>query len=228
MSNFLKQLQSAKPCLIVSIPGNHADMARAAEAAGADAIKTHIHVTHHATGITFGTLDQERRALEEIMRVSKIPVGLVPGEDLAITRETMQAIQSMGFTFIDGYSQTLPAWLRGDMMDLWAAINPTYSITEIEQIAALPWVDVVEAAVIPPEAYGQLLSVRDLAHYRELSKILSKPFVVPSQRKLRAEDVPSLVAVGAKNLMIGAVVTGMDIAGIETATRAFRQAMDEL
>ena len=226
MSTFLSELQSARPCLIVSIPGNHADMAQAAEAAGADAIKLHINVTHHATGITFGTLEQERAALEKISAAVKIPVGLVPGEDLAISPETVNAIAAMGFTFIDGYAHTLPGWLRGGKMDYWAAINPTYTINEIKHLADLPWVDVIEAAIIPADAYGQLLSIRDLARYRELHQILTKPFVVPSQRRLRVEDVPGLLAVGAKNIMIGAVVTGMEVAGIKTLTRAFRRAMD--
>ena len=226
MSAFLSKLQSAMPCLIVSIPGNHVEMAQAAEAAGADAVKTHIHVTHHASGITFGKLEQERTALEKIIASVKIPVGLVPGEDLAISTETMRAISEMGFAFVDGYAHTLPTWIRGGKLDYWAAINPTYTAVEIQHLAELPWVDVIEAAVIPSDAYGQLLSVRDLARYHEIARLLTKPFVVPSQRKLRVEDVPSLLTVGAKNIMIGAVVTGMDVPGIENATRAFRQAMD--
>ena len=226
MSTFLHKLQSASPCLIVSIPGNNVDMAKAAEAAGADAVKTHINVTHHASHLTFGSLEQERPALEKILAAVRIPVGLVPGEDLGISPETVKAITAMGFTFIDGYAHTLPAWVRGGKLDYWAAINPTYTATEIQHLASLPWVDVIEAAIIPTEAYGQLLSIRDLARYHELSQILTKPFVVPSQRKLRVEDVPSLLAVGAKNLMIGAVVTGMDVAGVEAVTRAFRRAID--
>lgn len=226
MSGFLSKLQSASPCLIVSIPGNHVAMAQAAEAAGADAVKTHINVTHHASGITFGKLEQERAALEKIIAAVNIPVGIVPGEDLAIAPETMRAINEMGFAFVDGYAHTLPTWIRGGALDYWAAINPTYTATEIQHLAELSWVDVIEAAMIPSDAYGQLLSVRDVARYHELARILTKPFVVPSQRKLRVEDVPSLLAVGAKNIMIGAVVTGMDVAGIESATRAFRRALD--
>ena len=226
MSTLLSKLQSASPCLIVSIPGNHADMAKSAEAAGADAVKVHIHVTHHATGITFGTLEQERAALEKIIASVKIPVGLVPGEDIGISPETFKTISEMGFTFIDGYAHTLPAWGRGGKMDYWAAINPTYTITEIQHLADLPWVDAIETSIVPADAYGRFLSIRDLARYREIAKLLNKPFVVPSQRKLRVEDVQSLLAVGAKNLMIGAVVTGMDVAGVEAATRAFRRAMD--
>ncbi len=226
MSTFLSRLQSSKPCLIVSIPGNTVDLARAAEAAGADAIKVHINVTHHASHLTFGTLEQERPALEKVLAAVKIPVGLVPGEDLAITAETTQAIASMGFSFVDGYAHTLPTWFRGGAMDYWAAINPTYTSVEIAALANLPWVDVIEAAVIPTEAYGQLLSMRDLARYYEIARMLTKPFVVPSQRKLRVQDVTSLLTAGVKNIMIGAVVTGMRAPEVEAATREFRKAMD--
>lgn len=226
MSLFLNQLQSATPCLIVSIPGNRIELAQAAEAAGADAIKTHINVTHRASGLTFGTLEQERPALEKIIASVKIPVGLVPGEDLGITPVVFETISAMGFTFVDGYAHTLPAWMRGGNLDYWAAINPTYTTSEIQHLASLSWVDVIESAVIPSDAYGQLLSIRDLARYHEIAKLLTKPFVVPSQRKLRVEDVPALLTVGVKNIMIGAVVTGLDTAGVETVTRAFRRALD--
>ncbi len=226
MSTFLSQLQSSKPCLIVSLPGNNVEMACAAEAAGADAVKVHINVTHHATHLTFGPLEAERPALEQILRAVKIPVGLVPGEDLAISPEMTRAIAEMGFTFVDAYAHTFPTWFRGGHTDYWAAINPTYSSAEMVSLAALPWVDVIEAAIIPTDAYGQLLSIRDLARYREIARLLSKPFVVPSQRKLRVEDVPSLLSAGAKNIMIGAVVIGMQGRGVETVTREFRRAMD--
>ncbi len=226
MSTFLSKLQSSKPCLIVSLPGNNVEMACAAEAAGADAIKVHLNVTHHATHLTFGPLEAERPALEQVLAAVKIPVGLVPGEDLAISPETTQAIAEMGFTFVDAYAHTLPTWFRAGQMDYWAAVNPTYSSAEMVSLAALPWVDVIEAAVIPTEAYGQLLSMRDLARYHEIARLLSKPFVVPSQRKLRLEDVPSLLSAGVKNIMIGAVVTGMQVRGIETVTREFRRTLD--
>jgi hypothetical protein len=228
MSEFLHLLQSTKPALIVSLTSNSVEQARAAEAAGADAIKVHINVTHHATGVTFGTLAQERPALEAILGAVKIPVGLVPGEDVRITRADYREIAAMGFTVVDAFAHVTPGnyeCLPG--MDLWVAADCQYSLDEVAALTRLPWVDAIEAAVIPTAEYGQLLSQRDLATYLLLAETLEKPFVVPSQRRLRVEDVPALLAVGAKNLMIGAVVTGKEVKGIEEATRAFRRALDQ-
>jgi hypothetical protein len=228
MSALLHLLQSTRPVLIVSLPANSVEQALAAEAAGADAIKLHINVSHHASGTAFGTLDDEQPALEAILRAVRIPVGLVPGEDLHITADTYRRIADLGFTLVDAYAHVTPGLFTGQPpLDLWLAGNSSYSLTELGALARLPWVDVVEASVIPPGEYGQFLSQRDLANYLLLAETLSKPFVVPSQRRLRVEDVPALLEVGAKNIMIGAVVTGKDVKGIEQATRAFRQALDE-
>lgn len=228
MSQLLHLMQSTQPVLIVSLPANSVEQAKAAEAAGADAIKVHIDVTHHATGVTFGSLAQERAALAAILEAVEIPVGLVPGEDVRISLETYRSIADMGFTLVDAYAHHTPALAeRISGLDLWVAGDCRYTLEEIAALSRLPWVDAVEAAVIPTGEYGQFLSQRDLAAYLQLSEMLDTPFVVPSQRLLRIEDVPALLAVGAKNLMIGAVVTGKEVEGIERATRAFRRALDE-
>jgi len=227
MSHLLHLMQSSRPVLIVSLPANSVDQALAAEAAGADAIKVHINVTHHATGVTFGSLEQERPALEAILRAVKIPVGLVPGEDIRIDLDTYRQIAEMGFALVDAYAHVTPASFQGlEGLDLWVAADSKYGLAETAALARLPWVDAIEAAVIPTGEYGQLLSQRDLATYLLLAEALEKPFVVPSQRRLRVEDVPALLAVGAKNIMIGAVVTGKEVKGIEQGTRDFRLALD--
>jgi hypothetical protein len=227
MSIILEKMRSDQSTLFVSIPRNSIEHALAAQEGGADAIKMHVNITHHATGISFGTLEAEAKNLREVIEAVKIPVGLVPGESLEIVNAGfMRKVIDMGFSFIDAYSQYWPASIHEqDQIDLWAAFDSTYTLEEMVNIASYPWVDVVEASIIPVDEYGVNLSWRDVSHYLNLKDAIHKPLVIPSQRKLRPDDMPALVKLGLKNFLMGAVSVGEDPSSIERCTREFRESL---
>jgi hypothetical protein len=105
-------------------------------------------------------------------------------------------------------------------------VDSTFSLDEISAIASFPWVDDIEASIIPVSEYGAFLSWRDLSRYVQLKKVLHKPLIIPSQRHIRPEDVPALVSLGLKNFLMGAVALGRNPEQIERLTRQFRQALD--
>ncbi len=227
MTQLLDQLKSDEPCLIVSIPTNTVEAALAAQDGGADAVKVHCNVTHHATGVTFGTLDEEEPRLRAILEAIDIPAGLVPGETLDLDVGYFEKARDMGFTTMDAYAQFWPAIVyKVEGLELAAAFDSSYSWEEMRALDSLPWVDIVEPSVVPVEEYGRLLSLRDVAAYRALIEMLDKPVIIPTQRRIRTDDIPALLSVGAKNLMIGAVVTGKKPEDVERVTREFRQALD--
>ena len=53
--NFRQMIESNSFTVVVSLPANDLDLARAALDAGAQAIKVHCNVWHRASGHTFGT-----------------------------------------------------------------------------------------------------------------------------------------------------------------------------
>ena len=227
MTELLEKLKSDEPCLMVSIPANTVDAALAAQEGGADAVKVHCNVTHHATGVTFGTLEEEEPALRDIIEALEIPAGLVPGETLDLPLGFFRKARDMGFTMMDAYAQFWPAIVyKVEGLELAAAFDSSYSWDEMRAVGSLPWIDVIEPSIVPVEEYGEFLTVRDIATYRALIQMLDKPVIIPTQRKIRVDDIPALLSVGAKNLMIGAVVTGREPADVERVTRAFRQALD--
>ena len=227
MARLLDKMRSGKPCLIVSIPTNSVEEALAAEAGGADAIKVHSNVTHHATGLTFGTLEQEEPRLRAIVEAVKIPVGLVPGETLDLTLDFFRRVHDIGMDMVDAFAQFMPALIyKAEGVDLAAATDSTYAWDEIQAVASLPWVDAIECAKVPTAEYGTYLSWRDVAYYAHLTRLLHKPIIIPTQRKIRLDDIPALLSVGVKNIMIGAIVTGRKVPDIERVTREFRQTMD--
>ena len=166
MSRFLQLLEGGRFGLIVALPANSVEMARAAEEGGADAIKVHLNITHRATKRTFGSLEAERAVLEEILEAVKIPVGLVPAAEKA-DRDEITAAAAMPFDFVDMFAHFMPAWLLG--VGTWsrmAAADASFNEELLRGLGQVPGIHMAELALIPPEGYGQPLNVRDLALYR--------------------------------------------------------------
>ena len=222
------RLLLAGPTLIVSLPDNSADLARAAAAGGAHALKTHINVHHDASGTRFGSLEQERPRLEAIRAAIDLPVGIVPGATAPINRGEVEALADLGFDFVDTFAHCFPSWLLGmERMTRVMAIDASYSVEAAASLAGVG-MEVLEAAVIPHGEYGQPLTAADLALYARLARAVPTPIILPSQRRLEPEDVARIVEVGINGIMIGAIVTGVEPQSLEAATRAFRAAVDEL
>ena len=225
MKKFTELLQDKHPVLIMSLPENNPALCRAAFEEGADVVKVHINVEHRASGTHFGSLQEERAVLEEMLACAKGPMGLVPGASVqAVTRDVYAASQ-MGFDFFSVYAHHMPA-LTFTVPQTWMlACDGTYTNEEIEafeQVGA----GVVEASVMPAAEYGQPLNARDLICYRNVVKHTKLPVVVPTQRLIRPEELGPLMQTGVRGLMIGAVVTGRTEDSIRRAVAAFRNQLD--
>ena len=227
MNEYLKLFETKKLVLVMSLPENRPEWCRAAFEAGADAVKVHMNVVHHASGTHFGPLSQERPAFEEMLSHASGPMGVVLGGSLEDAEKDAREVLSLPFAFHSLYAHHVPAWFLFNGTPLQAACDYTYAPWEIGRMRASLGAELVEASVVPPDEYGQRLSMRDLIRYRAVAEAVDVPVVVPTQRAVRCEDVRSLIACGIKGLMIGAVVTGREEKTIVRAIESFRRAIDE-
>ncbi|MBE3574250.1 MAG: hypothetical protein IMW99_02135 [Firmicutes bacterium] len=215
--------------LIASLPANDPIIAKEALNAGADVLKVHINLHHRASGQQFGSLHEEQSRLVEILRLARakgVPVGIVPGAEPVVNLGLLTELRDMGFSFISAYAQHLgPEALTLTGIDRMIAPDYTYSIPEVTALGTLGF-EVLEASVIPPDRYGAPLSLRDLARYHAIATAVPMPVVVPTQLRIQPEEVSFLRQAGVRGVMIGAVVTGRDAAGMARATQAFRRAID--
>jgi hypothetical protein len=214
------------PRLIVSLPANSPELARAAAEGGADALKVHTYVRHDASGTQFGSVAEERENLAQILAVG-LPVGIVPGAgDRLPSPAEMDELAALGLDFFDFYAHDTPAWLVGfEAMTRAVAINTTASIPAIAELEALGF-QVLEAAIISHDGYGRPLSVADLVAYRQVRAATELPIVVPTQRAIRPDEAPLLVhEIGIDALMIGAIVTGREPDSLRAATAEFAAAI---
>lgn len=229
MNRFKELFRKSHFPLIVSLPQHGVDWAIAAQDNGADAIKVHTSLTHPASGIAFGSLDEEASTFAAMRSVLTIPMGVVPGSGADLEKREIDQMVEVGFDFFDAFiSQITPLILEEDRLAPMLCLLPHHTVEDAKAVASLPRVACVEADIVPHEEYGKRATVEDFVRYRMLAAAMDKPLVVPTQRTLRPEEVPLLARMGAGALMIGAVVTGTTLDGLVGTVRAFRDAIDAM
>jgi hypothetical protein len=214
------------PQLLVSLPRNDAALAEAALAGGADALKVHLNVEHRASGTVFGSLADERPALEEILGLGA-PVGVVIGGLGAFSRDEMSSAVAMGFAFVDCYLSHAPAWYIDAAYPAIAVVavgvdDPLERVVGLSRLG----IGAVEASLTPPDEYGTPLRLHRVADYARLAAMTELPVIVPSQHAIDPDDVPALLRAGVGAVLLGAVVTGSKAAPMQATVGAFRAAID--
>ncbi|SFA76023.1 hypothetical protein SAMN04488072_101437 [Lentibacillus halodurans] len=222
----LKELLNEKDfSLIVSLPSNDIETAKAAIAGGADALKIHLNVEHRASGNTFGSLKDNLAFFEQLVKEFNGPLGIVPGGNLEnINKDELKSLEKLGFDYYSVYMKHMPSFMLDLELEKTVAGDSSYSIDTLKAMNCSA-MDAFEASIVPGEKYGTALNFEDLLNYRLIVDALDIPVIVPSQRKITSSDIPHLKSTGVKALMIGAVVTGDDVKSIEEATKTLKKSI---
>lgn len=232
MSRFVKALLQArkdkKMVLIASLPRNDANLAKVVLDAGADAVKIHINVHHHASNTFFGTLVEEQNKLEAILQVSNGKLtGIMPYAEAMNDPKLFNSLLNMGFDF---YSQYLSHAVVGSYppADKIARMLALAFEDPIEWAAGLDTMpmQVCELSIMSGDTYGQPFTYHDLLRYAAVRVKTHLPLVVPSQHLITPESVPDLIQIGIEGLMIGAVVAGTTEESWISSVKAFRKKID--
>lgn len=229
---FVNMIRANPFSLLVSLPSNNLELAKAALEGGADAIKVHCNVWHRASGHSFGTYEENREFIRELIALcGDVPVGLMPGTSEAfITEADCRELEEMGLRFVSAYSHHLPCFMMdSEKLTNAVAIDYTYSDSTLDAVRDSD-IEVLECSIMKGEEYGTNLTYADVLRYGEIVKKTGKPCVVPTQKKIKPSEVKHLYRAGCKALMIGAVVTGQEPTPEEfrETVRAFREAVDAL
>lgn len=229
---FKKMIHDNKFSLVVSLPANDLELAKAALEGGAQAVKVHCNVWHRASGHTFGTYEDNKEFLRQLIALcGDVPVGLVPGgEDAFISPEDRLELEEMGLAFFSSYSHHLPChMMETEKLGKMVAIDYTYNDATLDAVAASD-LDVLECSVQHGENYGTDLNYADILRYAHIASKAGKPCLIPTQRKIKPCEVKHLYRAGCKAIMIGAIVMGKEPTAdqVREVTRAFRDAVDAL
>ncbi len=231
MNQLFQQLKTNAFTLLISLPANDLDMARAALNGGAHGLKVHVNVEHFASGTRFGSWSQERDKIAQICALARehgASVGIVPGasvgqEQRFASEDEFAEMAQIGLDYFDAYPADAPAWtLNQKHLDVMLAAYHGGKWDELQVLETLG-MRLCEASLMPHEDYGTVLSARDLATYRALCDAIKTPVIIPSQKALVPRDILLLQQTGARGVLIGAIVCGREVSSIEAATRTFAQ-----
>lgn len=213
--------------LVVSLPRNDPQLARAAKEGGADLLKVHVNVYHRASEHRFGSLAEEADRIREVVSVG-LPVGLVPGEETFISREEARSLAQLGIAFVDVYVSALRLYVYESGLPVIPAIDANTPAGLWYGLRHLPG-DWLEAAVVPKERYGTEPSAEDLAWLAAVGEATQRKLLVPSQRHIDPSDLGYYFRIPwVHAIMIGAIVTGQSPDGVYEATVSVRKALDAL
>ncbi|MGE0488391.1 MAG: hypothetical protein AB7S38_04175 [Vulcanimicrobiota bacterium] len=214
--------------LMVSLPRNCPELARAAVEAGAGCIKVHLNCHHFASDTRFGSWSEEKAVLQEILAAVDVPVGVVTGESVQPGPDEMAALAGAGFDFWDLFAKFAPPdYLRLPRLGSMVAIDSSWTPSLVKQLGRLG-VGVIESSIIPRSEYRSPLNLIDLCAYANLAEASPMPILIPTQKAVLPHQVQDLARIGAAGITIGAVVTGLEADGLKAATSAFRRAIDAI
>lgn len=221
MSVLLEHINKSNFFLMVSLPKNDPEMALLAESNGAMAIKIHLNVRHPASKTHFGSFLEERAAIKKILKSVKVPVGVVPGGEIFASQKELVELMEMGVDFYDAFARHFPApLLKMPGVGKMLALGEEYTLPIVEQMHHVG-AQVIEATIFNPKVYGNILSARDIASYRQITTHTPLPVLVPTQKNIQPEELSLLKSAGCKGIVIGAIVTGNSKKGFAHAVNRF-------
>ncbi|MBS5937042.1 hypothetical protein [Clostridium sp.] len=226
--NLLDKLNEKKLTLIVSLPANDVELAKAAIEAGADMVKIHLNVEHRASKTRFGSLQEELenvKAIRNLCNTHNISLGIVAGGHNEIPMSEIDGIMENGFEFISLYDKHMnPLIMKKDIYKM-VAIDDNYDIELVKVYDSLS-IDILECSIMDPKTYGEPLTVREILQYKSIRNSTNTPIVIPTQRKITPEQSLILQEIGINGIMIGAIVTGKTKESIYKSTLEFRETID--
>lgn len=226
MAKLLSKIYQGRLILIASPPVNTVDLALAAQEAGADAVETHLNHESSMGRGAFSSIDLEEQALKDIVSVLNIPVGVSIGGSKPLQEEEWERLLALNIDFVNMLAHHMPAFVALDeRVSRIVGIGPGYILEQVKAISDSPGVSAIEAAVVPPQAFGLPLNVLDVATLEIVTKLSAKPILVPTQKKIRPAEVPIIRQAGCKGLSLTSVVTGDTPTSMATTIKAFTTAI---
>lgn len=218
--HFRELMDSKGRLLVVSLPENSLEYARAAVENGADAVKLHINVKHRVTGKVHVTWTDVRETAKNIHSALGCCMGIVPGAETMASEEELGEMSKFGLSFFDVYVDYAPLYVMKNDLCKMLALNHTYSKSMASYLRKAG-ADALEISIIDPKDYGKDLSLEDLLNYLEVLELSGLPSFIPTQKRITVDEADRILDLGFKGLIIGPIVTGIEIGSFSRIVREF-------
>lgn len=208
--------------IIVSLPKNCVELAKAAIDAGADALKVHINVNHRASGNEFKGVDYYEETFKEIRSLYEGPFGIVLSDDVnKIDEIDLRKLKEIGFTYYSLYAKDITCkLLLQDELEKTVAVDGLFNSQNAQTLESFN-LSAVELSIVKPEDYGSPLNFEDLIAYANYRKHTDLPLMIPSQKNMKSTDLQALHNIGIESVMLGAMTIGTTKESISKTVSAF-------
>lgn len=212
--------------ILVSLPKNDIELAKAAIRGGAAGVKVHLNAHHRASGTVFGTFQEELPFLKELSALG-VPLAIMVGQEVVPTVAEMNQLRDLGFQGFNLYLHHLQPWLLEAPLRPILALPHAWTEEDIAKLLGVKdaW---IEASIVDPSDYGKPLTDEDVQQYQEIVNRSKRPVIVPSQKKITVADLPRLKQTGVSALLVGVIVTGGTPESMETAVRSLVDAASRI
>ncbi|OGC14938.1 hypothetical protein A2246_04555 [candidate division WOR-1 bacterium RIFOXYA2_FULL_37_7] len=206
MSRLLEIMKSHPLTLIVNLPKNDVEMAKAACDAGADAL-----VISHS--------ENDKEIINSVL----VPVGLDLPRNKA--KELVPLLAS-DFDFMNFYPEMLEYNINPGKAKI-VVLDESYSLDKLMTVSKEK-IDAINAAIIPVRQTGKDLVVGDLQNYIAMAMSSNLPVIVPTQRSIKISEVSIIWDTGARGLLLTEVVLGASLKSMVKAIKEYRIAIDDI
>ena len=220
-------LDSARERLLVlaDLHANSAQYSIAAEEAGTDAVVLHLNQDAPG-GARFGGMDLEEDSIKDALSVIKIPAGISIGDGRALLATDWDRILDLGFSFVNMYAHHMPSFVWSDSrISKAVSIGPGYILEQVRALSEFPETSVLVAALTPTQGIGLPLTLFDIATISLITKLSSKPVLVPTQRSITMNDLGLLKNLGCRGLLISNVIYGESVDSCKDTFARYRESL---
>ncbi len=216
VNKILSILDKQAMTLIVNIPEADADLAKAAQAGGCDALL-----------LDYSEVKDNKSDVAAIIKSSTVPVGVSCGSE-KLTEDQAKELCKMGFDFLEICVDIIPQWInKFEGIAKFVTLNQDYSAYDLTELAHKK-LNAIDAAVISNDTLGKDLTVGDLQNYITIALSTGLPVLVPTQKMVRASEVPIIWDTGAKGIILNKMVIGETALTVKAVTKEFREEIEKL
>jgi hypothetical protein len=184
-----------------------------------------LHLNQDAPGgARFGGLDIEEESIKDGLSFLKIPAGLSIGDGRTLLGSEWEKIVGLGFSFVNMYAHQMPSFIWEDSrISKAVSIGPGYILEQVKALSEFPNTSALVAALTPNQGVGLPLTVFDITTLSLITKLSSKPVLVPTQRAITQSDAGLLRDLHCMGLLISSVVYGETVENCKDVLMQYRK-----
>ncbi|MEM3185273.1 MAG: hypothetical protein QXQ39_01150 [Conexivisphaerales archaeon] len=228
MAGIYSLLNSGVPVLIVELPANDIELAKAVSDAGADSVIAQLHHEHPVTHSYTGGLELEKNILAEIRKEIAIPLGLHIGNQARLNKREWEELQSLDVDYLcTSLANTPPYMLADRKLAKILCVGTGIPVEHYRAFATFP-----ALAALLFEPLSQLhpdpqvkFNVLDIVNMDTLVRVSPLPILFRVSQDVEHEDIQLMIERGCRGIVLDPGYSGSTVEHYKLTTEAYHKAI---